>query len=426
MTTTPTRWIVACVLLAACSDEAPPLGEGDSSSGSGSSSSPGTPDGTGVATTAGSGNADGPGTTDDPGTTADPGDTADTEDTTTGEPPWEGEPLPEGRPGQWQWVDIEGTECIDGSPTGLGVRYGEGDGLVIYFEGGGGCFDFATCSLFYSSFANFDQNAFELLVPSLLSSGIFADEPGNPVRDWSFVYIPYCTGDVHAGDQDQGQVDDFFGDHQFVGYRNAGLDLERIGATFPEPDHVLITGISAGGYGAAYNYDRIATAYEYANIPVTLLDDSGPPMSEQYAPTCLQEQWRQMWNLDNTLPAECGDCFDPGGWAIDLAQHIRQRHSDQRFGLLSYLRDGTIRTFLAGGLNNCIGGIYPGADYEAGLVELRDDIFPDDPGFGTYYVSGIGHTFLPFGAYQDLEVSGVFLVDWVSDLLEGNATHVSP
>lgn len=25
-------------------------------------------------------------------------------------------------------------------------------------------------------------------------------DPQNPFRDWSFVYIPSCTGDVHTGD----------------------------------------------------------------------------------------------------------------------------------------------------------------------------------------------------------------------------------
>jgi Pectinacetylesterase len=359
------------------------------------------------------------------GTTAALDDTGS--DTTTGEPPWDGEPLPDGEPGQWQWFDIEGTECIDGSPTGLGVRPGTGDGLVVYFEGGGGCFDFASCSLFYTTFANFDENAFALLVPTLLTSGIFdPNEPDNPVRDWSFVYVPYCTGDVHAGDEDLAGVPGFVGAHQFVGYRNFGLDLARIGPTFPAPSHVLVTGISAGGYGAAFNYDRIADAYAYAGVPVTLLDDSGPPMGDAYIPACLQELWRELWGLDATLPPACAGCLDEGGWAVDLALYLRAKHQGQWFGLLSSEQDATIRTFLSPGLNECQGGLYPGADYEAGLYALRDEILADDPNFASYYLPGLSHTSLPFPGYTVGQVQGVRIVDWVAALLDGSAGHVSP
>lgn len=415
------RWIAAATLLGACGDDGSiGAGAGTGSSGEGTSlATTATPDGTSTAAT---------GATSEAASSASTAAVDETTaGTTTGEPPWDGEPLPETEPGQWQWVDIEGTECIDGSPTGLGVRRGTGDGLVVYFEGGGGCFDFATCSLFYTTFANFDANAFALLVPTLLSGGIFdAGEPDNPVADWSFVYVPYCTGDVHAGDKDLGGVPGFVGSHQFVGYRNFGLDLERIGPTFPAPSHVLVTGISAGGYGASFNYDRIADAYAYADVPVTLLDDSGPPFGDAVLPTCLQDLWRDLWGLDTTLPPMCDGCFDDSGWVLDLALYVRAKHEGQWFGLLSSEQDATIRTFLSGGLNDCAGGFFPGADYQAGLYELRDETLAGDPTFASYYLPGFSHTSLPFPGYTVGEVQGVRIVDWVAALLDGTATHVSP
>ncbi len=408
------------VLVTACGEAGPPEGAGGGSSETGQ-----------VPTT--SATADRPDPDPDDSDSDDPAGSTSSNaaDSTGGDAPppdpWDGEPLPDGEIGQWQWVDVEGTECINGNPTGLGVRYGTGDGVVIYFEGGGGCFDLGTCSLFYLSFANFDENAFNLVVPTVLSGGIFdADDPENPLRDWSFVYVPYCTGDVHAGDRADATIEGVLGFHQFVGYRNFGVDLERIGPTFAAPSHVLVTGISAGGYGATYNYDRIADAYAYADVPVTLLDDSGPPMSESYIPTCLQQQWREIWGLGATMPADCVDCFDDDGWIVDMGLYLRTKHADQWFGLLSSLGDATIRTFISGGLNDCFGGLYPAADYEAGLTELRDEIFADSPNFATYYAPGIGHTHLPFGAYTTTDVQGTRIVDWVAALLEGNADHVSP
>ncbi len=419
--TTP-HVVLLAVLTPGCGDDAPPASSGTGGSSTGMLATPSTsgdppaPDSTGPTANSSSGT----------------GSTSSGADSTgggssTGGPPWDGEPLPKGEPGQWQWVPVEGTECIDGSPTGLGVRYGSGDGLVVYFEGGGGCFDVGTCALFYLSFANFDENAFNLLVPTLLSSGIFdADNPDNPVRDWSFVYVPYCTGDVHAGHREQAGVEGVLGAHQFVGFRNFGLDLERIGPTFDAPSHVLVTGISAGGYGASYNYDRIADAYAYSAAPVTLLDDSGPPMSDTYIPVCLQQHWRQVWGLNDTMPAECVECFDDDGWIADLGLYLRDKHAEHWFGLLSSVGDATIRTFISSGLNDCAGGLYPAADYEAGLVQLRDDIFSGTPNFASYYAPGIGHTHLPFGAYTTTEVQGVRIVDWVTALLDGAAGNVSP
>ena len=112
--------------------------------------------------------------------------------------PWDGEPLPDAPPGQWTWVPFADARCRDGSTTGIGVRYGAGDGLVIYFQGGGACFNGLTCG---ANPASFDEGDFAGLA-SGGNGGIFDPDPGaNPVGDWSFIFVPYCTGDVHAGDR---------------------------------------------------------------------------------------------------------------------------------------------------------------------------------------------------------------------------------
>src|SRR6476469_4355384 len=48
-------------------------------------------------------------------------------------------------PKQWTYVPIDGSQCIDGSPTGIGVNLGTSGDLVIYLEGGGACFNSGTC-----------------------------------------------------------------------------------------------------------------------------------------------------------------------------------------------------------------------------------------------------------------------------------------
>ena len=100
--------------------------------------------------------------------------------------------------GQWTWVDEPKALCRDGSATGFGVRLNpNSDKLLIYFQGGGACFNSATCG---ANPANFNSGTFALAVLAGGQQGIFnASDSANPFRDWNAVFIPYCTGDVHAG-----------------------------------------------------------------------------------------------------------------------------------------------------------------------------------------------------------------------------------
>ncbi|PRQ03427.1 Pectinacetylesterase [Enhygromyxa salina] len=354
------------------------------------------------------------------------------------DPIYDGEPLPEAPPGEWNWIDIPEAECIDGSPTGIGVRYGISDEVVIFFEGGGGCFNEATCGLFYASFANFDELTFDLLWQNtVLQGGIFSTLNGdNPVRDWNFIYVPYCTGDVHAGAAPDTAVPGFaFGaPQQFVGFTNVHHFLDRIVPTFKdETSHVLVTGISAGGFGAAFNYDRIADAF--AGSKVTLIDDSGPPLSDAYLVPCLQQTWRDLFNLDATIPAACEECFgDDGGGIGKLANYMANKHADQTLGFISAERDLVIRTFFGYGIQNeggeqCPPGIIElpmNPDYfEAGIYSLRTTISPQ-PNWGSYLMAGTSHTSLSFPNYYLTNVNGVRMVDWVANMLEGQTSHVSP
>ena len=386
-----------------------------------------------------SGTAEGGGSETDTETGTDESDTSIPPDMPEDpEPPiYDGDPLPEAPPGEWNWVDFPDAQCIDGSPTGIGVRYGISDELVIFFEGGGGCFNEATCGLFYASFAHFDELTFDLIwQDTVLQGGIFSTTNGdNPVRDWNFIYVPYCTGDVHAGAAPDTPVEGYaFGQpQQFVGYTNVFHFLDRVVPTFADSSHVLVTGISAGGFGAAFNYDRIADAF--ADARVTLIDDSGPPLTDPYLVPCMQQTWRDLYNLNETLPADCTDCFGgDGGGIYKLGTYIAEKHADQTLGLISSERDLTIRTFFGYGIQNeggveCPEGIFElpmdGAYFEQGLYALRDEVSVY-PNWGSYFLGGSSHTSLSLPGYYTNDVNGIRMVDWVANMLEGQTSLVSP
>lgn len=334
-------------------------------------------------------------------------------------------------PGKWTWIGVDGAKCRDGSGTGFGIRPQTGsDKLVIYLEGGGACFNGTTCGINPGSFGS---SAFGAWQGSVGNSGIFdTGNDENPVKDWNMIYVPYCSGDVHSGNASTIDVPGALSpkDQEFVGYANIYLYLKRIIPTFPGVTKVLLTGISAGGVGAAYNYDRVAQAF--CPTPVILVDDSGPPMADDYLAPCLQARWRELWNWKQTLPADCPECTGAdGGGIVNYVDYMGTKHPKSRLALISSTRDSVISTFFGFGKNDCqnIDGISSAVDgnvYAAGLEDLRKNHMKNPGQWGTYYVDSTTHTYLLSGMYNTT-VQGKKLSSWLGDVVnDGPMEHIGP
>jgi hypothetical protein len=252
------------------------------------------------------------------------------------------------------------------------------------------------------------------------------------VRDYSFVFIPYCTGDVHAGNNPSGNVPGVTGTQQFVGYRNLDVFLKRLVPTFARATQVLLTGSSAGGFGALMNAHHVARAF--GTIPVTVLDDSGPGMPTSVVPSCLQQQWRTLWGLDQTVLADCGrDCPNANDYMVDLSLHYPKAYPQTQTGQISATQDQVIRIFFGFGLNNCepLLPLVGAASYADGLTAFRASVASAGAKFATYYISSPAadaghHIWLMESSYYAKSVGGTDLRTWVGSLLAGSAQHVGP
>ncbi|NUP08817.1 MAG: hypothetical protein HOW73_22450 [Polyangiaceae bacterium] len=417
-------------MAAACGEDPADDAVGGGGSGSGATDSSGGTNGTGGSTGEGAtdqgGSGDGGGVSPVGGGGSGGGTQCTPEDT------FDGEPVT-GEAGEWVWVDVPDALCRDGSPAGFGVRLNPAsDKLFIYFEGGGACFNGTSCNFNASSFGS---SNFSNWRGGGGHSGLFDSEnPDNPVRDWNAIFIPYCTGDVHAGNAPDSDVPGF-GSPQgqaFVGYRNVGLFLDRIIPTFPTISKVLVTGSSAGGFGATYNYDRIAQAF--CPKPAVLIDDSGPAMSDEYLTPCLQTRWRELWGLNSTLPADCPECAGAdGGGIVNYVTYLGNKYPDTHLGLLSSDQDNTIRLFFGYGENNCanIDGAIPvsmsGQKFAEGLDDVRDNYLTGLPAWSSYFVESTTHTYLAGSGYADTTVDRVPLTDWITAIIDGGEPgHVGP
>ena len=102
------------------------------------------------------------------------------------------EKLPEGKK---YWIVMPGgdTKCLDGSPFGFQVFPGETNKLMLWFQGGGACFNYHTCVADPTALTRVFPNEFGIFNMSL---------DGNPLvaGEWATVVNNYCSGDFHAGD----------------------------------------------------------------------------------------------------------------------------------------------------------------------------------------------------------------------------------
>jgi hypothetical protein len=344
-----------------------------------------------------------------------------------------GPALPRTPAGTWQWVPIEGAVCRDGSPTGFFVKFSDASkNLMIYLEGGGACFNQTTCSFT-------PRNIQELVVGETMDTvhalstpqkpwteGIFdVARPDNPVRDWNMVYVPYCTGDSHSGTRANVSVPGLAQPQQFVGYRNMTKFLGRIIPTFSGAAKVLLTGASAGGLGAAANFNQAQDGF--GHVPVTLLDDSGPVFDDQYLAPCLQKKMRELWGLDAALPPDCPDCFRPDGGGLGAAAvFLEHKYPNAVAGVVSSLEDSVMRYFFSYGENGCTIGKYSREKYTAALVDLRDHhgFLPSQ--LGTFFYPGRRHTHIFRDRFYSESVAGKTLAQWTTDLLAGKPSRIGP
>lgn len=309
----------------------------------------------------------------------------------------------------WTWIDFPDAVCDDGTPTGIGVYLSsKSDKVVVFMNGGGACWDYTTCAVLNTSThgpfgaAQFTSASSGGFVGSVLENGGSA----NPFKDWSMVFVPYCTGDVHAGDAittytaDGGQKT-----MHHKGHANVMAYLARLSPTFAKAGQIAVTGSSAGGGGALFNYDSFRRYWP--KTPMLMVDDSLPPFQGSGIADNLRKAWVASWNLNPLLTSICGaTCKDDFSKAIPA---LATRYPDDRMSLLSYTQDPTISSFL---------GITT-TTFQGSLASLTTEIIGPEANFKSFVVPGMSHTML--GAPATTFAQGVSLSTWLGQQASGDA-----
>ncbi len=376
--------------------------------------------------------ADGSGTTG--GTSASAGATATTgadassdggeSSSSTGTPiEFDGEPIDVPIDGAWHFVEIEGMACNGGVQSGVGVRRVAGASrTVLYFKGGGACFNATTCGvtapLMRTGLEAMDANPFGVLD---------FDNEANPLLEANVVYFPYCTGDVHAGVTGEQTVPDVDEPWNFVGHDNVLWALERVVPTFADTEQLVVLGTSAGGLGALLNFPFIRKGWP--DTEMVVIDDSGVLLPDAYLEPCLQTQLREIWGFSGLLPSDCEGCNPAdGGGLSTLFSYLPDAYPEVRFALIASNEDQILRLFYGYGNDGC--------DPGSGLPDLGIDRYGEaldalyderlEGRVTLFELDSKVHTWSTTDAFYDAETQGVRMADWFADVLAGGGATVRP
>lgn len=300
-----------------------------------------------------------------------------------------------------------GPICIAGTPFTTFTKIGNPSKLLIMLQGGGACWqDFYVCNILSD----------DLPPPAFAASGIWVDEFDNgteiiknPLADWSVVYVPYCDGSVHIGDNELADENFPFGPTRYHrGLRNltAAIDLAR--DSFPDAGRILLAGSSAGGYGAAA-FAPFLARFAWGNTEkLMVLNDSGPSIWNLDEVADVQARAND-WQFGQFFPASCSECSDTG----QLTEVTKWRLSNDttiREALYSTDGDFVVRWFLNIGTQ---------AEYRDLLIAEHDAIhytFPDR--YKRFIRSGDGnHTALQDPTFYLGEADGIPLDAWTADFV---------
>src|SRR5690606_23723003 len=124
--------------------------------------------------------------------------------------------------------------CARGTPYTFFVREGDPAKLLIYFQGGGACWNDETCA---PGSGVFDE-VVEGGEASAFSQGIFdPTNAENPLLGYTTVLVTYCTGDYHTGTR---AVEYATGAVQHLGALDAAAALDWTFASYPRPTDVVV------------------------------------------------------------------------------------------------------------------------------------------------------------------------------------------
>lgn len=284
-------------------------------------------------------------------------------------------------------------KCIFGAEFFVGIRTNSTKKVVFYLQGGG---------------AKWPGGGTATPTPfNMFDFGPVARVDNNPLKDWSVVYVPYCDGSVHAGDNEM-MIEDKM--HYFHGLRTTSAAVALMQELFPNPDQIMVTGASAGAFGTFFGWALVKS--QYLDAHTYIFNDGGPGF---WNPDDLAtwEVIKDAWQFEDLIPEECIKC--QGTTDLTYLYETYLDVDDQvRIGMFSSYYDSVIgQDFLE---------MNP-EDFKSHLLSVTDEIKTAHPErFARFFIEGETHTAILTGF--NTAIQGTTIYDWIGKLItDGDATY---
>lgn len=211
---------------------------------------------------------------------------------------------------KWYCVTDSKMKDFEGNKYHALFRKGSEEKVLIYFAGGGVSINEET--------ARNDTYNTKLVQPDMLANvtmnmgGIASDIEGSPFENWSIILFPYATGDFHAG-TGEFHYTDTDGKEKIQyhnGYINYTETMKKVMALagVSNPDTVLVTGYSAGGFAAALLADDVFTNYFPDAQSKNVLVDAALLLHDDWH-SIAAEVWQTPKEISDKLVSNTLDCL---------------------------------------------------------------------------------------------------------------------
>ena len=311
---------------------------------------------------------------------------------------------------QWYRITPEGTQSSDGSEWHGLLKIGSENKVAVYFFGGGASIneytsehgkDFFATSARYQDFVSL--------------GGISSNSEDNPFKDWTFLVIPYATGDFHCGTGVY-RYEDSDGSKAVyhTGYRNYSAFLDAAQPYIGNPDTLLITGFSAGGFATSLLADDVIDRFPSAGNITVCVDSS----------LLLYDGWHDTAEKLWQAPTEITERLTGNNIVLDSlsALHEKRGNSVKILFDCSY-RDDTLQQYQGYIRNGVMEKNKENGDiFQDDLARMVHDLKKNIPNIGIYIwnyaedkeTHNTQHTIISANAFDKLN-GKKSIADWIYD-----------